>query len=249
MDSATLKQIIDMEMACTAVCCQVKTFSWGLAYFNPTNAQHYDANSAHSICTTDPAATIREIIDFYRAQGLLPRVRVNSLTEPHDLVSWLENYGFWCTPFIKRVLFWDGTMPVAQDSDILIRPATASDQETLAYIIAKANSYQVAWIDRYVGYELASSQVHYFLAYWQGEPVACIAYMEFPLAGFIIDVATLPDYQRRGLATAMVTYVQQLTAKPLFLEVIRANAERIYNRAGFRYLGQIQETVCFLHEK
>src|SRR5436190_16153583 len=67
---------------------------WGVLLHNAANPDHNSANNARQIRSADPEATIDEIIAFYRQLGLTPRVQIDDMTQPTDMVERLVARGF-----------------------------------------------------------------------------------------------------------------------------------------------------------
>ncbi len=80
---------------------------------------------------------------------------------------------------------------------------------------------------------------HYFLGLLDGEPAATGAYTA-PLDGFteLVGIATLAEYRRRGIASALTADMTQAAfregVRVVFLGAADERAGRVYQRVGFR---------------
>jgi predicted GNAT family acetyltransferase len=74
-----------------------------------------------------------------------------------------------------------------------------------------------------------------------GQPVSAAAFTA-PIDGLIelVGIATLPDFRRRGIATALTDYALRVAfasgVELACLSAADANAGRVYERVGFRSL-------------
>jgi GNAT superfamily N-acetyltransferase len=243
-----IKQIIDLDIALAYVYSQVEQRPYGLFSYNEANPHHHSANMVRRVRTEDPEGAIAGIIAFYRAHRLTPRVKLNEMSEPADMAARLAAHGFTGEPLATRVMQWLG--PAGQndaDRAIIIRRAGPSDQPALAQIGAEDDpSAQEGWFGRKLQAQLQHPAIRYYLASVGGQPAGCAYVFQGPEAGLIEDVATLTSFRRRGVATALITAIQNDATGPLLLEVIDEGAARVYARAGFHDCGEYRETLCWL---
>jgi predicted GNAT family acetyltransferase len=241
-------QLAELDAAVSYVYSQVEERPYGLLAYNTANPDHHSANVARRIRAEDPEAAIADIVAFYRSHGLKPRVRVNQLTVPTDLVARLQAHGFTTSSSATQVMHWAG--PAAQprpDPSVTVRRAGVADVATLARIGAEDEpSAQHGWHGRKVQAQISHPAVRSYLASLDGKPAGCAYVFQSLAVGLIEDVATLSASRGRGVATALIAVIQAEASTPLLLEVEAANAARIYARAGFRDCGKNHETNCWL---
>lgn len=144
-----------------------------------------------------------------------------------------------CTP--------DSLRPVSAAPGLVIRRLTpeCSDADFAAFISVQGRSFGDD--DRI---EPTAAQVedlrrrtelgpHYFLGLLDDLPVATAAHTA-PLDGFteLVGIATLADYRRRGIASALVAALTQAAFRAgvqvAFLAAADERAGRVYERVGFR---------------
>ena len=81
-------------------------------------------------------------------------------------------------------------------------------------------------------------------AFLDGRAAAYVGVISIPPEGEITNVATHPDYRRRGLADAVISELCKEAEKrgigTLYLEVRRSNdaARALYEKQGFRVIGE-----------
>ena len=77
-----------------------------------------------------------------------------------------------------------------------------------------------------------------------GQVVAYVGVISAPPEGEITNVATHPDYRRRGLADAVIEALKEEARRrgidTLYLEVRRSNtaAQKLYEKQGFEAIGE-----------
>jgi GNAT superfamily N-acetyltransferase len=219
---------------------------WGLLFYNPANPQHYDSNTARQIRTGAPDAVIVELIAFYEAHDLNPRVKCDPLTEPADFAARLRAYGFRTTDEVNRLMVWEGAPrpEPALAAGVAVERGTLADLAEIARVQAEGfENDSDAWIRGFLLRELVHPAVHWYVARVDGVAAAAVALFLDEASGLIVNVATVPAYRERGLATALIARAQSVARRPLLLEVVEANAERVYRRAGFEPWGELRQTT------
>lgn len=129
-----------------------------------------------------------------------------------------------------------------------LRPATRDDAELLWRIQSLALG---AYVSAVFGSD-AAEQRRFFDEHFQieahqivrvgGRDAGYLCYEERPDHVYLANVALLPEFQRRGVGTALVRFVvEQATALglPVRLQVLRSNPARaFYARLGFELVGE-----------
>ncbi len=246
-----VRQMFALDSALSRLFSEVEERPYGLLFYNEANPNHHAANRAREIRADDPAAAIEDIITFYRARRLKPRVSVNDLTRPADLAARLQSRGFTVEPSATRVMQSQPRLkPYTPQAPITIRRAVETDRAAIMRIDEDATAgSDNAWLDRKLQYLLPHPAVRYYLASFDGEPAGAACVFESGGWALIEDVATFPAFRGRGLATALIASIQAETTTPLLLEVAAENAARIYRRADFEDRGELRETTCWLPDE
>ena len=242
------QQMFNLDIALSRLFSQVEERPYGLLFYNEDNPGHHTANSARRIRADDPEAVIEQIIAFYRVRRLRPRIKVNDGSEPADLAARLEARGFVVEPSAPRVMqSAPRSSPYTPPAPITVRRALAADRPTIVHIGSEGTAGpDNDWYARKLRYLLPQPAVRYYLASFDGEPASTACVFQGTGVALIEDVATLPAYRERGLATALIARIQAEATTPLLLEVEAENAARLYARAGFRDCGELRETMCWL---
>ena len=125
-------------------------------------------------------------------------------------------------------------------SDLVVRPACASDRERLLDIWERAvrathdflDEGDVVGLRPLVALELASDLLQWWaLVGPTDEAVGFLGYANDAIEGLFID----PDYQRRGGGSTLVALAQHLSGAALSVDVNEANEDalRFYEAQGF----------------
>ncbi len=246
-----VQQAIELDIALACMHSQVEQRSWGLLYANLANPDHHDSNTARRIRAAQPEAAIAALTAFYQERGLTPRAKVDNLTMPHNFVARLEAHGYLASAAVLRIMTWAGPLPSPPQLPQNVAIVRAGPEQLAEVTGVQAEGFGTAdrsWIAGFLRVELAHPAVRCYLAYVDGVPAASLSAFDghgLPIS-LISNVATVPALRGRGLATALVMLVQAESPRPLLLEVVEQNAERIYERAGFAVRGELHQTSCWL---
>lgn len=250
MDSAFRQQFLELDLTLARRFATVESRPWGYFVHEVGNPNHWDANTARWLRAEAPEAAIEEVVAGYRARGLVPRVRLDDLSVPGDAVERLVARGFQKDAQVLRLMHWapgsSRPLPVLL-SGVSLEVAGPETLTFLAEIQADANGWEGRdWLVRYLERLIPSPASHYYLARVDGVPAAMAALQEGKGSALVQEVATSPRHRRRGLATALITWLQRRATVPLFLQVSNPEAERIYARAGFQVWGESEQVTCVL---
>ena len=241
-------QAIKLDIARARVTGQVAERPYGLLFFNAANPEYHTANMARWIRAHEPETVAEAIIAFYQGHRLTPRIKVDALTQPADLATRLEAYGFTIHTSTARVMVWESVpVPTRVAPALSVRRAGPADLDVLVRVAAEGfGEEDSTWMRRKLHQQLAHATMRHYLASFDGEPASCASVLDGAGIGLVDDVTTVPAFRGRGLATAVLTQIQAEAAMPLLLEVDTADAARIYARAGFVDRGELRETMCWL---
>lgn len=244
-----VRQSIELDLTLAYVHSQVEERPWGLLCANPANPDHHDSNSARRVRAERPAEAIAQLTAFYRGLGLTPRAKVDDLTVPRDFVARLEAEGYSTVATVLQVMTWAGKAPGRPELAPGVTITRAGPEQLAEVTRVQAEGFgasESGWIAGFLRAELAHPAVRCYLAYVEGVAAASLSVLDAQPIGLISNVATVPEFRGRGLATALVALAQMESRGPLLLEVVEENAERIYRRAGFETRGELHQTSCWL---
>lgn len=244
MESTHCADYVALTLATQRLFAEVEARPWGYLVHNAANREHHSANTAlWRVAGAAPEAVIDEIVAFYRARGITPRVQGALADLPPDLDERLAARGFVCDRSRLQLMRW-AWQPVeapAPPTGVALRWATPADAGALGTILTESNGWAGrAWAVHYLGAMLRSAQARFALALVGDVPAAMAGVVQGEGLGLVVDVATHPDWRRRGLAHAVVAQLQASATTPLLLDVTAANAQRLYARAGFQVVGVVE---------
>ncbi len=128
------------------------------------------------------------------------------------------------------------------------RPATAADGEFLYQLhraammeyVRQTWGWDEEWQQRYFWqhFDPTAGQIVRF----QGRDIGIVSIVEQPDCVFISEIEILPEYQRRGIGTAILRSTldrARRLGKPVALQVLKVNPARaLYERMGFTVCGE-----------
>jgi ribosomal-protein-alanine N-acetyltransferase len=121
--------------------------------------------------------------------------------------------------------------------DIEIKKATLSDIDLIVKI--ENECFSTPWSAGSVNEALSNPCSHFYIALLDGIPAGYIGLQIFSGEGYITNVATLPEYRRRGVARALILRAMENETEFITLEVRESNlpAISLYSSLGFERVG------------
>ena len=121
--------------------------------------------------------------------------------------------------------------------DIEIRNAILSDVADIVKI--EQACFSVPWTEQGVRESIENENTYLYLALADGSVAGYMGVQIFSGEGYVTNVATLPEYRRKGVAKALIERVLQNKMEFLTLEVRESNAAAIslYESLGFERVG------------
>ena len=198
-------------------------------------------------CKVDAGDTSKEqVIDYvverFRGNGLTPHFQLWSITRPSDFSVDLWQRGFTEDGELD-VMTWKRPTTLSPRAGVGVHPArTNAEMARACEIVLRGFDFPMAWKDVLLSsLETAGEEVRgqTFLAEVDGKPagVASLVTAGDGISG-IYSVATLPEFRRRGVATALslkcIEAYQETNDEVLSLQVLHGSeAQRLYEKLGF----------------
>ena len=120
---------------------------------------------------------------------------------------------------------------------IEIKKATVND---VAEILKIENvCFSTPWSERSIKESLENENSHFYLAYIENELAGYMGAQIFSGEGYVTNVATLPEFRRKGVAKALIERTLENEPDFLTLEVRESNtpAINLYKSLGFVEVG------------
>lgn len=121
---------------------------------------------------------------------------------------------------------------------MLIKLAT---KENVADILKIENAcFSTPWTEQGISESIADANTFLYVAYVDGAIAGYMGVQIFSGDGFVTNVATLPNFRRKGVARALINEVLKHEMNFLTLEVRESNAPAInlYKSLGFVEVGK-----------
>lgn len=198
-------------------------------------------------CKVDAGDTSKEgVIDYvvktFRGHGLAPHFQLWSITRPPDFGVDLWQRGFEEDGELD-VMVWRTPKAVPPPEGVRVRSVRGDeDTATAVDLVLRGFDFPLGWKDvllSSLGLDTVGLTGQTFLAEIGGVPVGVAALVRpgDSIAG-IYSVATVPEFRRRGVATALslkcIEAYQDTTDQVLTLQVAsRSDAQRLYEKLGF----------------
>lgn len=118
-----------------------------------------------------------------------------------------------------------------------IKPATPNDA---ALILKIENAcFSSPWSEGSVKDALSNPCSHFYLAYVEGNLAGYLGLQIFSGEGYVTNIATLPEFRRRGVAKALINEALKNETEFITLEVRESNtpAINLYSSFGFETAG------------
>ena len=122
--------------------------------------------------------------------------------------------------------------------DIVIKTATAYDVAEILRI--EQACFSTPWTEQGIAESIENENTHLYLALADGVAAGYMGVQIFSGEGYVTNVATLPEYRRKGVAKALINRVLQNEMEFLTLEVRESNepAISLYESLGFERVGE-----------
>lgn len=120
---------------------------------------------------------------------------------------------------------------------LTIIPASLADVQKILKI--ENACFSSPWSEGSINDTLNNPNSHFYLAYVDGKPAGYMGLQIFSGEGYVTNVATLPEYRRRGIAKALINKALENEMEFITLEVRESNipAINLYSSFGFEKVG------------
>jgi len=211
---------------------------WGLLYHNVEIADSWDSNHARILHAEGEAlpGAVTEVVDFYRGQGLIPRVyHLSRPGEGRALRAALERAGFTFSTHNDTFFVHRRPSAIVPRRDVEVRRVTSLSAE-LAEMIERSHDGNPR-ARKVVQRRIGLPNIHFHVVFAAGRPVATASLHDMGCVTLLDDVLTDISCRGRGYCRAVIHHLVQYHAanlsNPLELYAENPTAIRIYEQAGF----------------
>jgi hypothetical protein len=219
---------------------------------NKENPYSHDSNHAYvqqEVSNSELGELLGEVEEFYSPAGIEPRARYHAPPNDVDLEETARALGWSSNAEEERWRAWPVGDPRRSPPEIEgldLSVVGPSELEDILVVHNEGVEETTAFRTRGVWRGLtASADVECLLARIEGEPVGALCCVWHDAWGQIEGVETRASFRRRGVCTAMLRVMQaraaESRAKGLYLCDTIDNADRIYEREGFRLVSRPQQ--------
>lgn len=205
------------------------------------------AKALNFACKVDAGESSKEqvidyVVDTFRKHGLTPHFHLWSITRPSDFGVDLWQRGFQEDGELD-VMTWKAAADLPAPAGVRVRSVSSSaDMEAAVNLVIRGFGFPAEWKDALLGSLTEEAETlggETFLGEIDGRTVgvASLVRTEDRIAG-IYNVATDPEFRRRGVATALslrcIEAFRGAGDEALTLQVLRgSDAQRLYEKLGF----------------
>ncbi|HEV8595351.1 MAG TPA: GNAT family N-acetyltransferase, partial [Thermoplasmata archaeon] len=198
-------------------------------------------------CKVDAGDTSKEqvidyVVETFRSKGLVPHFQLWSITRPSDFSVDLWQRGFQEDRELD-VMTWKKPTNVQPPQNVRVRTIGGNaDMAAAVEIVLLGFDFPLEWkavLLSSLDQDAEEVQGQTFLGEVDGRPAAVASLVRTgdKISG-IYSVATLPEFRRRGLATALslrcIEAYRDTGDEVLALQVVHgSDAQRLYERLGF----------------
>jgi len=236
--SFNLKRMIDTELHFASRFTNVTLKDWGLLFWNEGNKESWDSNHAIIIDSMGIESTIREILSFYKAKGITPRIYPSLRQNELDLLKpYLLNHEFQIDELPVHYFLHENESRIEPVSGIHFERIRHMDEQLQDFIITGEGGN---WTIKVAQRHLQHPAYHLLGGYVQ-DNLVCVASVNV-FAGYtrVDDVMTHPFYRGKGYSSAMIhhliKYHRTINDNHLYLYSSVPEAIKIYEKAGFNPL-------------
>ncbi len=209
---------------------------WGVLFVTPSIPDSHDGNHACVLSRCDNlAAVVDEIVTFYGARGLTPRVNyISRAGDYSDLREALEAGGFTIAhDNTTRMYLYQGPSRIAPNPHVRVEQVESVDADMFASLKSIVNLRTAKVVQR----RASRADGWLFVGELDGQ-VASVGLLErLQNICRVEELQTAERHRRKGCARAVVhaivTFYRKHMVSPLYLWTDNPVAERIYVEAGF----------------
>ena len=121
-----------------------------------------------------------------------------------------------------------------------IKIIEAAPENTADILKIEQACFTTPWSEQSIAESLQNKNTHFYLALADGETAGYMGVQIFSGEGYVTNIATLPRFRRRGVASALMQRTMENEMEFLTLEVRESNTPAIslYQRLGFKEVGK-----------
>lgn len=195
-----------------------------------------------------PDAVVRSVVSHFRAHGTRVTAEVDAVSEAQGIGFALRKLGITPVLHSRALMRYSGgsrtTPPSDSPDSIDVIEVKGTNKGSLVRAWLRTNLHDIDGFENASTWrvlaerEASSPHVRLFLGLWQGHPTTTCSLFEENGLARIEMVETLPEYRKRGIASAVISRtIAELTAsegvETYLYTGYGSDAERLYSHLGF----------------
>ncbi len=229
---------------------KMRKTDWGVLFWDENNPTKHDINHACILEDSLFAKALPEIRDFYINKDLTPRIYLlKNQKDTFQADLFASGFETYTVGDFKHFLLTDeNRIPQSHQLDIReLTERTCVTQELLHNlydVYMQDDSDTLNRMQRMLPCCIESKKCNVWCGYFEGRPVclAMVVTSDFGMQFFDL-VETAEQYQCRGFARELISFLVNRAKMPTFLYSENPTAIRIYEQAGFREISVEKDAV------
>lgn len=230
-----LQRMIDTELEFAKRFTNCSAKPWGLLYWNEGNKESWDSNHAVIKDAVGAGSSIKEIVSFYKAKGIKPRIHSAFREKELDsLRPFLELNGFSIEMLPHRFYLHQGFSNISSVHGLHFERLRSVSQELRDFVLTYQYGHgAVMVLERHL-----SHPNYHLLAGYANDTLVTLASVNISVGySRLDDVYTSPYYRGKGYSSALINYVleyhKERSENYLYLYSSVPEAIKVYGKAGF----------------
>ncbi|MDD2331203.1 MAG: GNAT family N-acetyltransferase [Candidatus Cloacimonetes bacterium] len=230
-----VNRLIETELNFAKRFTNVTPKPYGLIYWNEANKESHDSNHAIITDFVGVEASLKDIVNFYKAKGITPRLYPSLKDKELDILSQpLENHGFILNHHPNKYYLHERESSITPAAGVHIERIRQMTTQLRDYIIAnQQGEHTIKVVQRH----LSHPNYHLLGAFVADELVAVASVNIFAGYSRVDDVHTHISYRGKGYSSALIHYLvsyhKRQSENHLYLYSSMPEAIRVYEKAGF----------------
>lgn len=194
-----------------------------------------------NVAESEADRLIADVVGYYEPMGLKPCFMVSPSTCPSTFTDYLRKSGFELALEEDDMVFEGSHEGFVSNSEVRVAVDDGSLTNVCTDVFMKSFGFPKVFRDAFVSL-LKKGGCHegtrYYIGYFEGNPAGGCALFSFNNVGGIFAVGTIPEYRRKGIATALLKKAigdsVSMGNTLLYLTTTKgSDAEKLYKSLGF----------------
>ncbi|MDO7906777.1 GNAT family N-acetyltransferase [Paenibacillus sp. JX-17] len=251
-----VRELLMLDISYLGAFSKRKDTSWGPFFYNENQPGYYDSNHAHIVdeCR-NPQLMPDEIIQFYQAKKIVPRLYIYNVEVQQKLIHELKIRGFGYEELDSPIQLWNNqVIEIRNNKHVVIEVVTDENYQEALDVEGSIKEFGGKESIEKVYREQFNHPffTHYLLRY-DGVPCSTACIFEDEKHIRMESVATVEEYRGKGLIGELIHYIQKEVenrgVKQLWVYPINDWVGKLYEKYGFQTVINLTMGHAFLSGK